>query len=405
MGAQVEGHVWEPTGNLKPELVEAEAGRPFALYVHVPFCTTRCGYCDFNTYTAQFGDGADTATYANSVVKEIDLSQRVLDQVGLGGRAASSIFFGGGTPSLLAPQAIDTMLGRIRDTHGIGPDAEVTLEANPEDVTDEKVRAWKDSGVTRVSMGMQSASPRILKVLDRQHRPETVPVALARLKEAGLQTSLDLIYGTPTETLREWEQSVQAVIDLDPGHVSAYSLIVEEGTKMAAQIARGTLPETDPDLDAEKYVFVSDALGDAGYSWYEISNFAKTDQLRSKHNLAYWRDWDWWGFGPGAHSHIGKMRWWNVKHPLAYAGRLNANTSPGFQGEFLTQDERRTEAVMLGIRTREGLSATVASPSTTKRLVEEALVGPEALQRGRLVLTQKGRLLADYVTRLLLGWE
>ena len=404
MGAQPAGTAWPGDGELPPEKV-GDGSSPFAAYVHVPFCTVRCGYCDFNTYTKDFGPGANLATYGESVEKEIRDSQRILEAAGLPARPLRSVFFGGGTPSLMSPDAIARIMDVLEAAHGFADSPEVTLELNPETASEQRIRRFRAAGVTRLSVGMQSASPRVLGILDRTHTPSNVPLAINWAQEAGLGTSLDLIYGSPTETLGEWEASLEAAIQMNPDHLSAYSLIVEPGTKMAAQVARGELPEPDPDLDAEKYVLADRLLGDAGYSWYELSNFAKSEEDRSVHNLAYWRGWDWWGYGPGAHSHLGGLRWWNVKHPLAYAGKVSRDTSPGFQGELLTLEDQRVEAVMLGIRTREGLLVTPQNKAAGERLVQEGLVDQDFFAEGSLTLTLKGRLLADLVTRTLLGWE
>ncbi len=404
MGAQPEGSAWPKDGALPRNLV-GEGKTPLVAYVHVPFCTVRCGYCDFNTYTKDFGPGASLSTYAGSVVREISRSKKVLQDAGLVSRPFSSVFFGGGTPSLMAPEAIAEIMDALREAHGLTPGAEVTLEMNPETAARAAIQGFRDAGVNRLSIGMQSASGRVLDVLDRKHDPAKVPEALDMARKAGLSTSLDLIYGAPTEIIEDWQQSLDTAVALAPDHLSVYSLIVEPGTKMAAQIGRGDLPETNPDLDADKYRLADEVLGRAGYEWYELSNFAKAPKHRSVHNLAYWKSWDWWGFGPGAHSHLGDLRWWNVKHPLAYAGRLKAGESPGFQGEHLSAEDRQVETVMLGIRTRQGLSTQVGTRQSHDRLLAEGLLDLARYEAGALVLTLKGRLLADLVTRVLLGWE
>ncbi|WRS29384.1 radical SAM family heme chaperone HemW [Actinomycetaceae bacterium MB13-C1-2] len=404
MAAFPEGSTWPLDGSLDLDLAEPVAHRPFAVYVHVPFCTVRCGYCDFNTYTKDFGPGADRASYTDSVAAEIEISRRVLTEAELLPRPIESIFFGGGTPSLLEPSAIGEIITRLDDTFGVTAGAEITLEVNPETATYSRMTGFQSAGVNRVSVGMQSSVPRVLDVLDRQHHPAKVTETIQISKDLGLRNSVDLIYGAPTETLEEWKRSVEDALTLEPDHLSAYSLIVEQGTKMAAMITRGELPQTDPDLDADKYRLADQTLATAGYQWYEISNFAKTPSDRSVHNLAYWRDWDWWGYGPGAHSHVGRQRWWNVKHPLAYAARLAEGTSPGLEGEALTEEDRRTERVMLGIRTLEGLPAGGVPAEVAHSLVDDGLVEADQLERGRLVLTLNGRLLADHVTRMILGW-
>lgn len=433
--AQPDGMRWPDSGSLDPGLVEAERGRPLSLYVHVPFCRVRCGYCDFNTYTVGFGPGAQVGDYAPSVLAEADLAARVLADAGVSGRLAQTVFFGGGTPTMLDAGELIAILDGLRERIGIAGGAEVTLEANPDTVTREDLRAFADSGFTRVSFGMQSAVPRILAILDRTHTPTRVPLVIEWAKEAGLSTSVDLIYGTPGESLADWETSVRAALSYDPDHISAYALVVEEGTKMGAQVARGELPTPDPDDEAAKYELVDELLGEAGYAWYEISNFARasasdrasgrastTFEHASRHNLAYWRDWDWWGFGPGAHSHVGRMRWWNVKNPGAYAGRLRAGVSPAAAGEILGEEERELERVMLGLRTAEGveldgvpamamrdgivsgLSVCQSLSGRVASLISDGFIDGVAALDGRAVLTLRGRLLADYVTRELMGY-
>ena len=432
---QPDGTRWPENGLLDPSLVEAQWARPLSLYVHVPFCRVRCGYCDFNTYTVGFGPGAQIGDYAPSVLAEADLAARVLADAGVSGRLAQTVFFGGGTPTMLDVGELIAILDGLRERIGIAGGAEVTLEANPDTVTREDLRAFADSGFTRVSFGMQSAVPRILAILDRTHTPKRVPLVVEWAKEAGLSTSVDLIYGTPGESLADWETSVRAALSYDPDHISAYALVVEEGTKMGAQVARGELPTPDPDDEAAKYELVDELLGEAGYAWYEISNFARasasdrasgrastTFEHASRHNLAYWRDWDWWGFGPGAHSHVGRMRWWNVKNPGAYAGRLRAGVSPAAAGEILGEEERELERVMLGLRTAEGveldgvpamamrdgivsgLSVCQSLSGRVASLISDGFIDGVAALDGRAVLTLRGRLLADYVTRELMGY-
>ena len=432
--AQPDGMRWPDSGSLDPGLVEAERGRPLSLYVHVPFCRVRCGYCDFNTYTVGFGPGAQVGDYAPSVLAEASLAARVMAEAGLPDRAAETVFFGGGTPTMLDVAELSEILAGLRERIGIAAGAEVTLEANPDTVTRGDLRALADAGFTRVSFGMQSAVPAILATLDRTHAPERVPLVVEWAKEAGLSTSVDLMYGTPGESLEDWETSVRAALSYDPDHISAYALVVEEGTKMGAQVARGELPTPDPDDEAAKYELANALLVEAGYAWYEISNFARasasdrasgrastTFEHASRHNLAYWRDWDWWGFGPGAHSHVGRMRWWNVKNPGAYAGRLHAGVSPAAAGEILGEEERELERVMLGLRTSEGVeldglpgaaseheagAGCVSMPAGGRvaSLIADGLIDGAAALRGRACLTLRGRLLADYVTRELMGY-
>lgn len=433
--AQPEGQRWADDGALDPGLVEVEAQRPLSLYVHVPFCRVRCGYCDFNTYTVGFGPGAQVGDYAPSVLAEASLAARVMAESGLPEREARTVFFGGGTPTMLDTAELTEIVTGLRDRIGIAPGAEVTLEANPDTVTREGLVQLADAGFTRVSFGMQSAVPAILTTLDRTHTPERVPLVVQWAKEAGLSTSVDLIYGTPGESLSDWETSLRAALSYETDHISAYALVVEEGTKMGAQVARGELPTPDPDDEAAKYELADALLSEAGYAWYEISNFARATDAdlasgrpstfythASAHNLAYWRDWDWWGLGPGAHSHVGRMRWWNVKNPAAYAARLRDGRSPAYAGEILDEDTRELERVMLGVRTSEGielaglpgtrqadeagvaLGAGAVSGGRVAALIADGLIDAAAALRGRVILTLRGRLLADYVTRELMGY-
>lgn len=419
---QPDGQPWDEHGCLHSELAEPEKKRPLAIYVHVPFCQVRCGYCDFNTYTVGFGPGADRESYDLSALAEMRMGASILTEAGMPERPASSVFFGGGTPTLLPTDILARLLSGVRENFGIAPAAEVTVEANPESVDEAALARLAQAGFTRVSFGMQSAVPSVLRVLDRSHNPEKLPGLVAAARNVGMDVSLDLIYGAPGESLSDWETSVRAAITMNPDHISAYALVVEEGTKMGVQVARGQLPMPDPDDEASKYEIADRLLGQAGYSWYEISNFARAEadekqalstHLRhaSKHNLAYWRDWDWWGIGPGAHSHIGRYRWWNVKHPSAYAQRLREGLSPAHAGETLDQETRELERVLLAVRTSEGVSAPTHGEvgretfyAALSSLVSQGLIEAEAAADGRALLTLRGRLLADYVTRELLGY-
>lgn len=409
--AQPSGMRWPDDGRLDPALCEPDRRRPLSLYVHVPFCRARCGYCDFNTYTTGFGPGAQPGSYAPTVLAEADLAIRVLARAGMPARPARTVFFGGGTPTMLTPGELARILDGLRERFGIAPGAEITVESNPETVDGEDLERLARAGVTRMSFGMQSAVPRVLATLDRAHRPERVPQVVRWAREAGMDVSVDLIYGTPGESLADWRASLDGALAMRPDHVSAYALVVEPGTKMAARVARGELPAPDPDLEAAKYELADRTLASAGYRWYEISNFARVEageehtvgtRLRhaSRHNLAYWRDWDWWGFGPGAHSHVGAQRWWNVKHPRAYAGRLAQGRSPAAAGERLDGAARELERVMLGLRLAEGVRLGPGDvTSRLPALARDGLVQEGPARAGRATLTLRGRLLADYVTR------
>ena len=378
---------------------------PFGIYLHIPFCTVRCGYCDFNTYTATELRGVTRQSFVDDLLAEIAFAERVLADNGSPRRPAATVFIGGGTPTLLPEGDIARVLDTVRASFGIAAGAEVTIEANPDTVTRQSLRAFADAGVTRVSVGMQSAVPRVLSILDRTHEPASVGTAVAWAKEAGLQTSVDLIYGTPGETLDEWRASLSAAIALETDHVSAYSLIVEEGTALERRIRRGELDPIDDDTHADMYEMADALLTEAGFDWYEVSNWSRGADTQSRHNLSYWQGTDWWGFGPGAHSHLNGVRWWNVKHPAAYAERIAAGESPALEREVLDADQRADEVVLLGLRVRDGIALDGLTPSgrtAVAGLIADGLVeGPQAIA-GRLVLTTRGRLLADFVVRTLL---
>ena len=376
------------------------------MYVHVPFCAVRCGYCDFNTYTlTELGPGASTSTFVDSALAELDVAARVLGSRRRAGRHASSSVaerprccprptsFGASTAS--------------GSGSGSAPDAEVTTEANPDSVTAADLEVLAAGGFTRVSIGMQSVVPHVLATLERTHDPARVATAVAGAKAAGLATSVDLIYGTPGESLADWRASLDAAVALEPDHVSAYALVVEEGTKLAAQVRRGEVAMPEGDDEADKYELADGVLAQAGYGWYEVSNWSRDDTGRCRHNEGYWRGDAWWGVGPGAHSHVGGVRWWNVKHPRTYAARLAQGASPAAGRETLTTEQRHDEEVLLGVRLREGLPVDVLDATgrtAVAGLVADGLVdGRSAVADRRVVLTLRGRLLADTVVRRLLG--
>jgi len=405
--AQPTGDPAPSDGLLPASVLDGAERRSLSLYVHVPYCSVRCGYCDFNTYAAEdFGDGVNRLSYAEDAIRELDLAAGVLTRSGLPARPLSTVFFGGGTPTRLPAEDLARILRAGIERFGIVDGAEVTTEANPDSVTREDLALLKEAGFTRVSFGMQSAVPRVLAVLDRTHTPANVPKVVSWAREVGLQTSVDLISGAPGETLAEWETSVRAAIDCAPDHISAYSLIVEPGTKLAAQIRRGELSPVDDDAQADMYLLADRLFGEAGYSWYEVSNWSRSEDTRSRHNLAYWRNRDWWGIGPGAHSHINGVRWWNLKHPVPYAHRVRQGLSPAAAREHLDADTRYVEDVMLAARIREGVAIEdLRGPGreAVGWLEGQGLIEPQARAEGRVVLTLRGRLLGDAVVRTLLG--
>ncbi|ROS73655.1 radical SAM family heme chaperone HemW [Cellulomonas sp. PhB143] len=406
----------------------------FGVYLHVPFCSVRCGYCDFNTYTAaELGGGANQVAYASTALREIALAGRVMREAGLPGRVASTVFVGGGTPTMLPAGDLVRMLDGVRDTWGLAPDAEVTTEANPDSVTPASLAELAAGGFTRVSFGMQSAVPHVLATLERTHDPARVPDVVRWARDAGLAVSLDLIYGTPGESLDDWRTSLDTVLETGVDHVSAYALVVEPGTKMAAQVRRGEITLPDGDDQAAKYELADEVLTAAGLGWYEVSNWARTPAHACRHNLAYWRGDDWWGVGPGAHSYLGApagraddgagpdgagpdgagpdgagpdvgagVRFWNVKHPRRYAAALEQGLSPAAGREVLDDDAAHLERVMLGVRLRQGLDLAVLDPAGRRAvagLVASGLLDGRAAVAGRALLTLRGRLLADAVVR------
>lgn len=400
MPAQPDGEP-VPEDGLLPDEAWAEFGsRPFGLYVHVPFCTVRCGYCDFNTYTAEeLGDapGAGRATYAEAAIAEIRFAREVLGHRDV---KIDTIFFGGGTPTLLQAADLGAIVASAAAEFGLADDVEITTEANPDSVALWDLEELRTAGFNRISFGMQSAVDHVLRTLDRTHDPMRVPAVVEWARAAGFEeVSLDLIYGTPGESLQDWEASVDAALACGPDHVSAYSLIVEEGTALARQVRRGELPMPDEDDLADKYLLADQRFTDAGLGWYEVSNWARSPRHWCRHNVLYWTGGHWWGVGPGAHSHIGGVRWWNVKHPAAYAERLQRGLSPGHAREILGWRDQRVERILLELRLVEGLPVSALDAhgrGQVARLTSEGLVD---LVAERLVLTQRGRLLADAVVR------
>jgi putative oxygen-independent coproporphyrinogen III oxidase len=393
-------------GLLPASVTDGWGERDFGVYVHVPFCRVRCGYCDFNTYTAEEVRGVKQSDYAGQAVAEIVRAGEVLAATGGVARPVSTVFFGGGTPTLLPVRQLVQVLDSIRNTWSMAPDVEVTTEANPDSVTAASLAELAVAGFTRVSFGMQSAVPHVLATLERTHDPERVPLVVEWARAAGLQVSLDLIYGTPGESLDDWRASLELALGQHPDHVSAYALIVETGTKLARQISRGEIAQPDDDLQADMYELADAMLTEAGYDWYELSNWATDAANRSRHNLSYWTGQDWWGVGPGAHSHVGGVRWWNVKHPAAYAERIAADVSPAAGRETLDEATRRTETVLLTSRVSVGLPISeldLAGRGAVAGLIADGLIDGRVALAGRIVLTLRGRLLADAVVRRLLG--
>jgi oxygen-independent coproporphyrinogen-3 oxidase len=401
-------------GRLPEQALSTLGEKGLGFYVHVPFCRVRCGYCDFNTYTAtELGPGVSRQTYADQAIAEIRQARTVLDGSGQNiDRSVDTIFFGGGTPTLLPAADLVRILAAIREEFGLSADVEVTTEANPDSVDLRYLDELRAGGFTRISLGMQSSVPHVLAVLDRTHDPLRVPAVVEWARAAGFTSrdsggvSLDLIYGTPGESMADWQHSLETALASEPDHISAYSLIVEDGTALARRVRRGELPMPDEDDFADKYVVADERLRQHGLHWYEVSNWATAPEHQCRHNLLYWRGGDWWGVGPGAHSHVGGVRWWNVKHPAAYADRIHAGLSPAHGRETLTAEDRRVERVMLELRLQEGMSIDALDADGRAAIPGQIERGLVTVERGpygeRLVLTDAGRLLADGVVRDLL---
>ena len=420
----------------------------FEVYIHVPFCLRRCGYCDFNTYTAtDLGAGASRGNYANMVIREMKLTKQWQLDHGIEEPPVSTVFFGGGTPTILAARDLVAMLDAVRKIWSIAPDAEITTEANPDTVNEYYINELAAGGFTRVSFGMQSAVPHVLKTLDRTHTPANVAAGVNAANKAGLRSSVDLIYGAPGESLDDWRTSVTTAIDLGVNHISAYALTVEPTTKMGRQIAAGTLPKPNDDDEAAKYEIADDLFAAAGLEWYEVSNWARPG-YESQHNLGYWRNVDWAGLGPGAHSHYNAVteadhpqsasltapagggcpadaglgvvsvshgvRRWDIAHPRLWGTAINENRGPWADSETITPEENLEELIMLGLRLHEGLDldrinraindAGMSSTPQTLRTVSVDQLAPmisEGLitvsDNHRVVPTRRGRLLNDSV--------
>ncbi|KHS53344.1 radical SAM family heme chaperone HemW [Brevibacterium linens] len=405
MPAQPTGEVPPRDGSLPKSAGIGASERGLSLYVHVPYCRVRCGYCDFNTYTADdLGPGASRDDYRGNLARELDLSVSTLAEAGAGDREVSTIFFGGGTPTLLAADVLAGVMDDIRARFPLADNVEVTTEANPDTLDPEYIATLAGAGFNRISMGMQSAVPHVLATLDRTHDPEKIPEVARWVKDAGLELSLDLIYGTPGESIDDWRRSLDVALSNEVDHISAYSLIVEPGTKMGAMVRRGELPMPDEDDLADKYEIADAAISAAGMHWYEVSNWSTGPETRCEHNMAYWRNADWWGFGPGAHSHVGGVRFWNAKHPRAWADRLLAEESPSIGREVLDDQTREIERIMLAARIDRELrldSLAPGSQQAIKTFIKQGLLDADGAEAGWFQPTLQGRLMADYMVRIL----
>jgi oxygen-independent coproporphyrinogen-3 oxidase len=376
-----------------PELA-LTPGTAFGIYVHVPFCATRCGYCDFNTYTAAELGGASPQGWLTALRTELDLAAALLGAV-----PVDTVFVGGGTPSLLGGAGLAEVLDAVRGNFVLAADAEVTTEANPESTSREFFEHIRAAGYTRVSLGMQSVAPRVLAVLDRTHSPGRALHAAAEATAAGFEhLNIDLIYGTPGESDDDLLRSVDAALTAGVDHVSAYALVVEDGTALARRVRRGEIDAPDDDVLAHRYELLDRRLSEAGLSWYEVSNWSRPG-AECRHNVGYWNGGQWWGAGPGGHAFVGDTRWWNVKHPSAYADALAGGQVPVAEFERLDAHARHIENVLLQMRLRTGLPVAALTDSEQLRADDAVAAGLLIRVGDRLVLTDRGRLLADGVVR------
>jgi len=379
--------------------------RTLSAYVHIPFCASRCGYCDFNTYTAaelqRDGTSITAATYPDRVIGEVNWLRK---ENPTDDRALSTVFFGGGTPTLIDSKELVRILQSLKSSYGFTNDAEVTTEANPDSVTLQDLEVLREGGFTRISFGHQSSAANVLALLERTHTPGKTWQAVSDARAAGFaHVSVDLIYGSPGETDADLAETLDQVSVADVDHVSAYSLIVEPGTRLAARVARGEIPNPSDDVAAHRYELIDSKLRTLGMTWYEVSNWAKPGG-ECRHNIAYWRNQDWLGIGPGAHAHSAGTRSWNLKHPAAWAARIDEGISATAESEVLEPTDIAHEDIMLGLRLREGLPLSAlgqAGLSQAQLAVDEGLLVPEDFAEGKAVLTFQGRLLADgLVSRL-----
>lgn len=380
-------------------------GDLFGVYVHVPFCSTRCGYCDFNTYTAgELGSSASPDSWLDAICAEIrEAAHRLAARLG-SPPSAQTVFFGGGTPSLVGADKLNRVLAEIRENFGLAPDAEVTTESNPESVSPEFFESLLRGGFTRISLGMQSTSPHVLRILDRAHTPGRALEAAREAMSAGFaHVNLDVIYGTPGETDADLSKTLDDALGTGIDHVSAYSLIVEDGTALARKVRRGEIATPLDDVFARRYEMVAATMAEAGFDWYEVSNWARGEAAQCRHNLGYWRDGDWWGFGPGAHGHLSGQRWWNVKHPARYAAASGPGRLPIADGETLDDVDRHIEQVMLRLRLVEGIPARMLSMDERRRLNtwlnRDLVILDEVGEESHFRVTDAGRLMADGIVR------
>jgi len=362
------------------------------IYVHIPFCLTRCGYCDFNAYAGL--DGLKPS-YLEALLSEADLAAPAWD-----GQSFVSVFLGGGTPTTVAPADLRALLTRLRDRFELDDRAEVTIEANPDTVTDASLTALLDAGYSRISLGAQSFDTSVLAALERIHQPDSVRAAVAAARRAGYRNlSLDLIYGARGETLESWRRTLDEALALAPDHVSAYALTIEPATSLGRKVASGESPAPDPDLQADMFMAACEALAEAGYRHYEISNWARPG-FECLHNLGYWERRPYVGLGAGAHSYRDDVRWWNVRPPETYIEMLARRQLPIGGSESLEPSDAYLEEVFLKLRILEGVPSSWFDAERYERYVQSGLLTDDL---GTLVPTERGMLLLNELVLGLTG--
>jgi putative oxygen-independent coproporphyrinogen III oxidase len=362
------------------------------IYVHIPFCLTRCGYCDFNAYA-----GLDDLkpSYLEAVLTEADLTSAAWE-----GQDFVSVFLGGGTPTTIAPADLRALLARLRDRFDLDRRAEVTVEANPDTVTEASLAALLDAGYTRISIGAQSFDTAVLAALERVHQPASVRAAVGAARRAGYRNlSLDLIYGANGETLDSWRRTLDEALALAPDHVSAYALTIEPATALGRKVAAGEIPAPDPDLQADMFMLACEVLADGGYRHYEISNWARPG-FECAHNLGYWERRPYVGLGAGSHSYRDDVRWWNVRPPETYMEMLARGELPIGGSESLDPSDAYLEEVFLKLRILEGVPSSWFDADRYERYVRSGLLTDDL---GTLVPTERGMLLLNELVLGLTG--
>lgn len=382
-----------------------------SIYIHIPFCRTRCGYCDFNTYAGY--DHLKDA-YVNAVVEEISRTSKKMDDHNF----VHTIYFGGGTPNLFSSRQLERIIKSIRENYHCTSEIEISTEANPTCLPSEYLKSLRDIGINRLSLGMQSSSEKDLKILGRSHSFKDVESSVDNARKAGLSNiNLDLIFGIPFQTIKSFEKTLMAAVDLSPSHLSLYALSLEDSTPLGIQISKGDLPELDDDIAADMYILAMGSLEKHGFTQYEISNWARDKNNQCLHNLQYWRNLDYLGFGAGAHSHYRQSRWENRKTITEYIDSVskepqneNCVSPAGINFISLSGKDEMSETMMMGMRlTQEGINIDkfaerfgasledIYSNEIAKLQSRELVEWVMKNDQRRLILTQKGRLLGNQV--------